>query len=190
MFSGSSPHVLSSVLCHQQEDLRRAASIDEIFVIVSPFWSFLDFEILEDVIELYGADSDRHNLAEYVTELKKFLNSWKVEPCKISRLVDDKKRMKLCFKLDTHSLAIYPDLKAAIARVFDVPVYALHLHSIESGSIQLIFFCLGIVQLSFHKCDQIAQIVPSVLKVSLTHGSTTEIIFEVRTLDVSSENLL
>ena len=102
-----------------------------------------------------------------------------MEPCKISRLDDDKKRVKLCFKLDAESLAIDRDLKAAIARILEVPVYALHLHSIEDGSIQLIFFFLGIVQISFHQCDQIAQIIPSVLKVSLIHESTSEIIFEV-----------
>ncbi len=41
------------LLADQQKDLRRALSVDEIFVIVSPFWSFLDFEILEDVIEMF-----------------------------------------------------------------------------------------------------------------------------------------
>ncbi len=167
------------LLAHQQEDLRRAASVDEIFVIVSPFWSFLDFEILEDVIELFGADSDRHNLAEYVTELKQFLNSWKVEPCKISRLDDDKSRMKICIKLDTDSLAIYRDLKIAIARIFEVEVYALHLHSIEDGCIQLIFILPEIVHIIAPKRDQLAQIDPSVLKISLSRGSTCEVIFEV-----------
>ena len=127
------------LLAHQQEDLRRAASVDEIFVIISPFSSFLDFEILEDVIEKFGAESNQSDLAKYFTELKQFLNAWKVEPCKISQLDDDKKKVKLCFKLDTDSLAIYRDLKAAIARIFEVDVYALHLHSIEPGCIQLIF---------------------------------------------------
>ena len=167
------------LLAHQQEELRRAASIDEVFVIVSPFWSFLDFEILEDVIKKFGTESDQSDLATYFTELKDFLNTWKVEPCKISRLDDDKKRVKFCFKLDAESLAIYRDLKAAIARILKVSVYALHLHSIEGGSIQFIFSFLGILHLSFHQCDQIAQIIPSVLKVSLIHGSTSEIIFEV-----------
>ncbi len=63
------------LLAHQQEELRKAASVDEIFVIISPFWSFLDFEILEDVIEKFGTESDRCDLAKYVTELKKFLNT-------------------------------------------------------------------------------------------------------------------
>ncbi len=169
------------LLADQQEDLRRAASVDEIFVIVSPFWSFLDFEILEDVIKMFGADSD-HNLAEYITELKEFLNTWKVEPCKISRLDDDKKRTKLCFKLDTDSLAIYRDLKVAIARIFEVDVHALHLHSIEDGCIQLIFLCLEMVHLSVQKRDhfaQLSQLTPSVLKVSIICGSTSEVIFEV-----------
>ncbi|XP_064385868.1 uncharacterized protein LOC135334570 isoform X2 [Halichondria panicea] len=166
------------LLAEQQEDLRKAASVDEIFVIISPFWSFLDFEILEDVINKFGTESDQRDLATYFTELRKFLNTWKVEPCKISRLNDNKKSVKFCFKLDTESLAIYRDLKAAIARILKVSVYAVHLHSIEDGSIQLIFFFLGIVQLSFHECDQIAQIIPSVLKVSSIHGSTNEVLFE------------
>ncbi len=167
------------LLAHQQEELRKAASVDEIFVIVSPFWSFLDFEILEDVIELFGADSDRQNLAEYVTEHKQFLNSWKVSPCKISPLDDDKSRMKICIKLDTDSLEIYRDLKIAVARIFEVEVYALHLHSIEDGCIQLIFILPAIVHIIVTKRDQLAQINPSVLKVSLSRGSTHEVIFEV-----------
>ncbi len=131
------------------------------------------------MIETYGADSDRHNLATYVAELKEFLNTWKVEPCKISRLDDGETRMKFCFKLDTDSLAIYRDLKIAIARIFKVNVYALHLHSIDKGSIQLTFFCLEIVCIFVPRHDQIAQLIPSVLKVSSIHGSTREIIFEL-----------
>ena len=65
-------------LSDRQGDLEKAESIDEIFVIVCPFWSFLDYDILEDVIKDLGADSDRENLAEYVTNLKDFLHSWKV----------------------------------------------------------------------------------------------------------------
>ncbi|XP_064385869.1 uncharacterized protein LOC135334570 isoform X3 [Halichondria panicea] len=177
------------LLAEQQEDLRKAASVDEIFVIISPFWSFLDFEILEDVINKFGTESDQRDLATYFTELRKFLNTWKVEPCKISRLNDNKKSVKFCFKLDTESLAIYRDLKAAIARILKVSVYAVHLHSIEDGSIQLIFFFLGIVQLSFHECDQIAQIIPSVLKVSSIHGSTNEVLFEIRQESTGHEEL-
>ena len=63
------------LLSDRQKDLEKAGSIDEIFVIVCPFWSFLDYEILEDIInsEDLGADSDRQNLAEYITSLKEFL---------------------------------------------------------------------------------------------------------------------
>ena len=90
--------------------------------------------------------------------------------------------MKICIKLDTDSLAIYRDLKAAVARIFEVEVYALHLHSIEDGCIQLIFFLPAeIVHIIAPKRDQLAQIHCSVLKVSLSlRGSTTsEVIFEV-----------
>ncbi len=87
--------------------------------------------------------------------------------------------MKICIKLDTDSLAIYRDLKAAVARIFEVEVYALHLHSIEDGCIQLIFILPEIVHIIAPKRDQLAQIYPSVLRVSLSRGSTREVIFEV-----------
>ncbi len=92
------------LLAHQQEELRRAASIDEVFVIVSPFWSFLDFEILEDVINKFGAESDQSDLATYFIELKDFLNTWKVEPCKISRLDNDKKESNFASSLTLNLL--------------------------------------------------------------------------------------
>ena len=49
------------LLADCQEDLKTADSVDEIFTLVSPFLSFLDYEILEDIInnKNLGSDSDR-----------------------------------------------------------------------------------------------------------------------------------
>ena len=126
-----------------QDELKAADSVDKVFAIVSPFLSFLDFEILEDIINSkdLGADSDRQALAEYIRSLKVFLNSWKVEPHKICRDESGLSRhqVKLCFKLDTDSLSMYRDVKVAIARVLGVQVHALQLCSIEDGCIELVF---------------------------------------------------
>ena len=159
-----------------------ADSVNKIFTIVSPFLSFLDFEILEDIInnEDIGADSDRQNLAEYIRSLKAFLNLWKVDPQKVccdeSEL--SRSRAKLCFKLDTDSLALYRDVKAAIARVLGVQVYALQLYSIEDGCIELVFLLPKIAISSLLPLSSLSSMLskvwPQILKVILVDGNTSE----------------
>ena len=89
----------------QLSALENAGSIDKIFHIISPFWSFIDYRILEKIIndKDLGDDLARQNLAEYTSDLKKFLNSWKVKPYKFCRYESEalESPVKLHLKLDT-----------------------------------------------------------------------------------------
>ena len=166
----------------RQEDLERADDVDEIFVIMSPFLSFLDFDILEDIISSkdLGADSDQQYLADYIRILKEFLDSWKVEPLKVFHEESEllRSRAKLSFKLDTDSLSMYRDVKVAIARVLGVQVYALQLCSIEDGCIELVFLlpkvAIGSLLPLESLSNKLSVVEPQVLKVTLVDGNTTE----------------
>ena len=170
------------LLADRQEDLERADDVDKIFVIMSPFLSFLDFEILEDIINSknLGADSDRQNLADYIRSLKELLDSWKVEPFKVLRDESEllRSRATLCFKLDADSLSMYRDVKVAIARVLGVQVYALQLCSIEDGCIELVFLvpkvAIGSLLPLESLSNKLSVVEPQVLKVTLVDGNTTE----------------
>ena len=176
-----------STLClsNQQSDLEKAENIDNIFRILTPFWSFLDFELLEDIISdrTLGADGDRQRLDEYSTSLKEFLYSWKVDAYEVclhtSESLDSK--VKLRFKLDTDSLAIYRDVKAAIARILDVQVCALQLYSIQEGCVELSFLCHDMA-LKVPFCQQqlecLSAMRPTVLWVKLEES----VLFEVHLL--------
>ena len=154
-----------------QEDLKKATSIDELFVIVSPFWSFLDYDILEDIIAVFGSRGDKGNLRRYVQSLKKFLESWKIQPHKISRHRDVDSRTKLYFKLDTISMSPYRDVKEAIARILNVETYALQLCSVDNGCVELVFWCSDQIPRLHNyirnKSSDISKLCPSVLKVSI-----------------------
>ena len=177
-------------LSNQQSDLENAGSIDEIFSVISPFWSFIDYRLLEEIINDLGADADQGNLAGYTTSFKEFLDSWKVDPCKICchKNVLQGSQVKLYFKLDklwldTDTLLICRDVKAAIARIFSLKVTELQLYSIEEGCIELVFLSPDITQhlpLSTEKNEALYSLRPSVLKVTLVDESETEtVIFEV-----------
>lgn len=176
------------LLADQHDKLERADSIDQIFITLSRFWSFLDYEILEDIIIKFGADDDRQNLDEYVQALKEFFDSWKVEPGKLNvqQIVGGvDTRVKMYFKLDVNSLQQYRDIKAAVARIFEVKVHSLCLCSIEEGCIELVFLypkvaADTVIPLSDDKCAELAQMVPTVLSVvARGNGYQSIIIYKV-----------
>ena len=123
------------LLANCREDLENANNTNKVFSIILPFLSFLDFEILEDIINNkdLGADSDRQYLVEYILTLEEFLNSWRVDPQKISHDESEltRSQAKLCFVLTTELLSMYRDVKVPIARVLGVRVHAVQLVSIE-----------------------------------------------------------
>ena len=165
-----------------EKELEKANSIDKIFIIIAPYLSFLDFEILEDIINstMLGADTDRQNLADYITSLQEFLKSWQVEPCKICQYENEfsNSRVKLCIKLDTVSLSIYRDVKVAIAQILGIEVHALQLCSIEDGYTELCFLfptraintVLPLKSLS-HKLSEIQ---PPILKITLVDEASVD----------------
>ena len=121
-----------ALLADRCRDLENADSIDRIFVILSPFWSFLDYEILEAIIDEFGTDNDHSNLSQYVKDLKKALSH--VEPGTLA--IKEDTYIKLYVKLDTdvnEALRRYRDIKATIARIFGVEVYALQLCSVSKS---------------------------------------------------------
>ena len=177
------------LLADRQEDLEKATCIDEIFVIVSPFWSFLDFMILEHIINELGDDCDRQNLAVYITCLTDFLNSWKIEPIKVCRL-EIGSQEKLHFKLKTSSLSMYRDVKAAIARILGVNSLALQLHSVKDGCVELVFLfpklaTHELLPLSPSVSSMLSEVNPQIQKISLVDDNTTEtVIFKVRCITI------
>ena len=91
--------------------------------------------------------------------------------------------MKFHLKLDTDSLSMYRDVKAAIARILEVEVYALQLYSIEDGCVELVFVCPGIaasLPLNDKQREHLFRIRPPVLKMMLVEDSEIDtVLFEV-----------
>ncbi len=100
-----------------QQELKNANTIDAVFLTVSLFWSFLDYNLLEKVVEEFGDFSDKQKFVDYTKALEEFLSDWKVVPHKIQRSEILTTAVKLCFKFDSDSLP-YRDIRASIARRF------------------------------------------------------------------------
>ena len=61
-----------SLLDEHREEIMRAESISEIFNILSPYWNYLNHEILEYIIKLYGTSDDYKRMESYDEDLQNF----------------------------------------------------------------------------------------------------------------------
>ncbi len=158
------------------DDLEKAKSIRTIFDLISRYMSFLDFELLKDIIEEHGDGDgkDEENLAKYIEKLKDFLENWQVEPLVVNESTED--QTKLNFKLDTYSLRCYNEIKGAIARLFNLRSCSdVVVISIDSGCVELVFALptTAVERLPFLTLSQIAEVAewtPTVLNVKVLDG--------------------
>ncbi len=176
----------NKVLADRSYDLEKAENIDKIFIIVAPFWSFLDFEILEDIIEIFGTDEDKRKLGDYKLKLKEILTSWKVERFYCLDADDSVFQGLICLKVDTHTMSTYRNVKDAIAKILEVNKYALQAKTVETGCIKLVFCCpkmaiIHLLPLSQDRNDQIKRIIPRILRIMTMDDKTAleSIIFQV-----------
>ncbi len=169
-----------------QQELYTADTIDAVFVIVSQFWSFLDYDLLENVVNKFGDFSDKQNFADYIKSLLEFLFDWRVVPHKIQRSECPTTAVKLCFKLDGDSLP-YRDIRVSIANIFDVRVENVLIESIDNGCTKLVFLLpreAVVLPLTAEQRKEIAELTPSVLHVLLLDRCEEHTLYQVS----SSEN--
>ena len=171
------------VLFQCRKELLSADGVDDLFMVILPFESFLDYDLLEKIVKKFGDDTDKENLAQYVADLKEFLNSWKVKPqniCQYERNTESE--LKMCFKLESDSMKCYRDFKGSIAKIFRVNVCAIRIAAVDIGCIEIGFFFPKVIakqSLSSSQETQLAALTPRLLRVSVIDGQSRIVIFEV-----------
>ena len=177
----------SLLLAHRLDQLWAAETVDDIFKEINPFESFLDYDLLEIIIDQFGDDEDQSNLEHYIEALKEFLCLWKVtEPHNIHENVSiSEDEIKMWFKLDSDSLKCYREIKGSIARIFEVDPYVIRIVTVDFGCIKIGFlFPKTVVErsipLNASQKARLAALSPPVLSVEVvTDGNTDNMIFEV-----------
>ena len=133
-----------ALLDEHSEEIKRAGSISEIFKILSAYWNYLNYEILEDIIELYGTSDDAERLRNYSEELHKFCKrrSFELPPDSGNGNTLSPKQAKFRVKLNLHEDITYEQLlqiRGRIAKILKIRLAALVLSRVEEGCVQLLF---------------------------------------------------
>ena len=135
------------LLDEHREEIRSAKSVSEIFIILSAYWNYLDFEILVYIISHYGTrgdDSDEKRLQNYKEALQRFCKRriFELPLPESGNGTDNKKQKKLYVKLNIREDARAEQMfliKRKVAEILQLNPATLQIYSVDEGCVQLVF---------------------------------------------------
>ena len=132
------------------EYLKKSESLFDVFFSLQPYKSFLNYEILQNIVENFGNDEDQQLMKEYVSQFSNFCQRSVFEvPSNIFHDSDPKPGDKMfSVKLTKQGHALLGDvvsMKKKLAEILKIEVMALQLCSITDGCICLKFLVSGVV---------------------------------------------
>ena len=136
-----------SLLDEHRQEIKGAGSISEIFIILSAYWNYLSYEILEYIIEHYGTSDDAKRLKDYSVKLHDFCKRRIFEfPMPVrgngTENKSSPKQEELYVKLDVRDdipSEQFNQIKGRIAKILHVRPATLQIFSIDKGCVQLTF---------------------------------------------------
>ena len=149
-------------------------SLDRVFIVLTDYWSFLDCDLLENIVENYGCDSDHEKMVKYQEELNLFCKRRISEvPNKSLVLSDDQTREKMVVKLNISDprLAVIKDLKIKICKILSIEPWSLQIMEIKEGCVQITFLsskCLFSESLTEAQCEDLKDL--SVLTMTYSNS--------------------
>ena len=134
-----------SLLNEHREEIKMAKSTSEIFNILSAYWNYLNYEILEDTIELYGTCDDKKELEKYDEHLQRFCKRRIFElslpeSSSSSGNTLSSKQKKLIVKLNVCEDITCNELlriRSRIAKILHVKLTTLIIDGVDAGCVQL-----------------------------------------------------
>ena len=133
-----------SLLDEHSEEIKSADSISKIFIILNAYWNYLNYEVLEYIIDLHGTSDDAERLRNYNRELDEFCKRriFEVPPESGNDNTLSPTQAKLKMKLNLRKNIAYEHLlqiKGRIAKILNIGLATLVLGRIDEGCVQILF---------------------------------------------------
>ena len=126
-----------------EQEVKKANNTDDVFIVLAKYWSFLDFENLEDIIEHNCGKPEQTLMKEYSEEVKRFCERRVSEFPRDSLCSDTNhdgmKELYIVFDLTDPSLNRIKHLKFVVANILGCPASKLVLVNIGGGSVVATF---------------------------------------------------
>jgi hypothetical protein len=128
---------------HEQMDkLDNASTINEIFKVIKVFCSFVNYDLVEYLIDVIGMEEDRARLKEYKSGFADYARR-RIFECPPKTAMSTAGQCDMYVKLDSHfsklSLNDLREFRFNISKILKVSPYIVRLCCIEKGCIRLTF---------------------------------------------------
>ena len=136
-----------SLLDEHRQEIKGAKAIPEIFIILCAYWNYLNYEVLEYIIEHYGTSDDTKRLRDYNKKLHDFCKRRLFEvPMPVrgngTENKSSPKQGELNIKLDVREdipADQFNQIKRTIAKILHVRPATLQICRITKGCVELTF---------------------------------------------------
>ena len=128
-----------------KEKLKKEESLDQLFILLKKYWSFLEYNMLESIVQTYGSDSDLSRMEQYKESLKAFCNTPLSEMPQESLLLNDDKirdQIIAVLSITDPTFRAIMDLKIKLCTILRVEPHTLQLMEINKHSLEVKFMIL------------------------------------------------
>ena len=126
-----------SLLQEHKQALLDAKDLKEVFIIILPFYSYYNYELLQMIVDVHGSERDKEKMRQYILE---FSDYCKRVPCiefHDNRCQTSLKQIKIKFKLDYDkklvTLADIKNIQCHVSDILNISASVLFLHSVQDG---------------------------------------------------------
>ena len=157
-------HVIAFGVTEANKDiLRKEESLAQVFILLTGCWSFLDYDLLDSIVEVFGTKKDCCRMREYQKKLIEFCKRRISElPSGVLLLsngleaqTQTLRRERLTIKLNIKSdpkLSVIKEIKKKIYKILDADSATLEIKEVKEGCVEVTFFILeGVSTLVFSK---------------------------------------
>ena len=130
---------------HYQEKLEHASTIFQVFDVIKVFVSFVNYDLIEYLIECVGNDEDKNRLAGYKEAFNEYARR-RIYECSSEMALSTDEQCNMFVKLDTHpvyyqklSLNDLCEFRYKVCVLLKVHFHCVRLCCIEKGCIKLTF---------------------------------------------------
>ena len=153
-------------------DLSEAKDIYKIFRIISPYYSWFNYELFKKIVNIHGSDEDKKDMEQYCQDFSEYCRRIPCVEFQENR-AKSSHQTKIKFKLDLDktSLNVYEIkcIQRNIARILKLQSSVLVLSSIEDGCMALVFLVPSHIaaQLIAIAVDEKAQLCQEIKMISV-----------------------
>ena len=141
------------------KDLSEANDIYDIFLIISPYYSWFSYDLFKEIVNTHGSDEDQENMEQYCQDFSEYCQRI---PCVEFQENNSKSshQTKIKFKLDLNmkslSVGEIKHIQRNIAKILKLKSSVLVLSRIQDGCMALIYLvpshiAAQLVQLAMHE---------------------------------------